>query len=153
MVSQLNVLILFFSFVYSSYGRRRVIVFDNVHSDEIHDIEYNVLHDLTFSQPTMGSTKDSTNTKNDDTNLDRRLDSKLFSSKTTSPEDHRVINLPGLDEESAAKIKQYAGHLPVDKNNEGFLFYWLFEATNEPEKGVITTTKLHVYNFLPLSFV
>lgn len=156
MISKLNVVIVFFSFIHNSYGRRRVLSSDNIHSEEIRDSEYNILHDLTFSQSTTLSTKDSTKTTVDnDTYLDpplstqRRLDSKLYSStastqsKTTTtlnPEDHRVINLPGLDTESAGTMKQYAGHLPVDMNNEGFLFYWLFEAAHEPENGMMMTS-------------
>lgn len=48
-------------------------------------------------------------------------------------DDHFVGELPGLD--SSTKITQYAGYLPVDVDSTGFLFYWLFEASKNPQDG------------------
>lgn len=73
----------------------------------------------------------------------------------TSPEDHRVINLPGFDNNNAnikkggfwnsfsqkrkslesQELVHYAGHLLVDPDNDGYFFYWLFEATINPESA------------------
>ena len=46
----------------------------------------------------------------------------------TSPDDHKVTNLPGLD--PTIKLTHYAGHLPIDNTGESYLFYWLFEASD-----------------------
>lgn len=46
----------------------------------------------------------------------------------TSAEDHRVRDLPGLEDSS---IVHYAGHIPIDIERNANLFYWLFEATTK----------------------
>jgi Serine carboxypeptidase len=51
-----------------------------------------------------------------------------------SPLTHLVKNLPGLAE--SEKIVHYAGHLTVDEEKGGNLFYWLIEAQNvDPRTG------------------
>lgn len=55
----------------------------------------------------------------------------LRRSLITSPEDHRVYNLPGLD--SSETIVHYAGHISVDSKSRGEFFYWLFDAKVNPE--------------------
>lgn len=58
----------------------------------------------------------------------RRLLSSLTSTESPQPktaEDHRVKSLPGLS--SSVNLVHYAGHLTVDVERSGNLFYWLFE--------------------------
>ena len=51
-----------------------------------------------------------------------------------TPLSHLVKNLPGLDE--SERIVHYAGHLSVDEEKGGNIFYWLIEAqTVDPAKG------------------
>ena len=51
-----------------------------------------------------------------------------------TPLSHLVKNLPGLDENE--RIVHYAGHLTVDEEKGGNIFYWLIEAqTVDPAKG------------------
>ena len=51
-----------------------------------------------------------------------------------TPLSHLVKNLPGLDENE--RIVHYAGHLTVDEEKGGNIFYWLIEAqTVDPLKG------------------
>jgi hypothetical protein len=52
----------------------------------------------------------------------------------TTPESHRVTSLPGLKE--SEKIVHFAGHINVDEQAEGNIFYWLIEAqTVDPATG------------------
>ena len=60
-----------------------------------------------------------------------RVNRRLSTQPPKSPEEHRVTNLPGLDSIASSKLSQFAGHLPVNKDNTGFLFYWLFEAETD----------------------
>lgn len=46
---------------------------------------------------------------------------------------HKVTSLPGLD--PSAPLSHYAGHLSVNKEGSGQLFYWLFEAELDPDTG------------------
>lgn len=51
-----------------------------------------------------------------------------------TPLTHLVKNLPGLAE--SEKIVHYAGHLTVDEEKGGNIFYWLIEAQNvDPRTG------------------
>ncbi|XP_071733148.1 serine carboxypeptidase-like 34 [Rutidosis leptorrhynchoides] len=43
----------------------------------------------------------------------------------------RVIDLPG---QPSVSFKQYAGYITVDESHGKALFYWFFEAVNNPEK-------------------
>ena len=45
--------------------------------------------------------------------------------QSLTPESHRVKNLPGLKD---TNIVHYAGHITVDPEKGGNLFYWLIEA-------------------------
>jgi serine carboxypeptidase-like clade 2 len=45
------------------------------------------------------------------------------------PNKHRVHNLPGAP--SDLSLVHYAGHLPVEDQGLGKLFYWLFESPEE----------------------
>lgn len=50
--------------------------------------------------------------------------------EATKAEDHKVVNLPGLDPDST--LSHYAGHLQLrNQGAAGALFYWLFEAPGE----------------------
>ena len=68
-----------------------------------------------------GNNTNNNTTKN---NIRRRLftDAKI-------PNDHKVNNLPGL----TGDLVHYAGHLMVDKQKQGYIFYWLFEKPKNPE--------------------
>jgi hypothetical protein len=57
-------------------------------------------------------------------NDDRRLSQRKLGG-TSRLEDHRVKSLPGLNSND---IVQYAGHITVDEQKNGNLFYWFFEA-------------------------
>jgi len=46
---------------------------------------------------------------------------------------HKVNSLPGLD--PSIHLNHFAGHLPVNKEGSGQLFYWLFEAEVDPDTG------------------
>ena len=51
-----------------------------------------------------------------------------------TPLNHLVKNLPGLSD--SEKIVHYAGHLTVDEEKGGNIFYWLIEAqTVDPRTG------------------
>lgn len=51
-----------------------------------------------------------------------------------TPLTHLVKNLPGLSE--SEKIVHYAGHITVDEEKGGNIFYWLIEAQNvDPRTG------------------
>lgn len=66
------------------------------------------------------------NTDKNTSSIRRRLftDAKV-------PNDHKVTNLPGLT--GNADLVHYAGHLLVDKQKQGYIFYWLFERPKNPE--------------------
>ena len=49
---------------------------------------------------------------------------------SSSCEDHRVTNLPGLDPNEP--LTHYAGHISVDAKSRGEFFYWLFESKIDP---------------------
>lgn len=49
---------------------------------------------------------------------------------SSSIEDHRITNLPGLD--TSIRLDQYAGHILVDSKTRGNFFYWLFESSKDP---------------------
>lgn len=51
---------------------------------------------------------------------------------SSSADEHRVTNLPGLDDTS---LQQWAGLLPVDDPATGKLFYWLFKADEDPDNN------------------
>lgn len=55
-----------------------------------------------------------------------RLSSKVLAEQ----EADRVIGLPGQPE---VNFTHYAGYITVNKTNGRALFYWFFEATQEPE--------------------
>lgn len=46
---------------------------------------------------------------------------------------HKVTSLPGLSPE--VSLNHFAGHLPVNKEGTGQLFYWFFEAEIDPDNG------------------
>lgn len=46
-------------------------------------------------------------------------------------ESHRVTSLPGLTPPNAS-IVHFAGHINVDSQNDGNIFYWLFESQHLP---------------------
>ena len=52
-----------------------------------------------------------------------------------SPEDHRVVNLPGLSASISGSTKQYAGFLQVDAERDGNIFYWLIEKPKDADKA------------------
>lgn len=54
----------------------------------------------------------------------------------TSHTQHRVDKLPGL---FPSNLVHYAGHILVDPENGGHLFYWLFETEVNPEEGTISS--------------
>ena len=60
---------------------------------------------------------------------------RRLTTQPKSPEEHRVSNLPDLDSIASSKLSQFAGHLPVNKDNSGFLFYWLFEAESDAKNA------------------
>lgn len=61
-----------------------------------------------------------------DANYPTALSLLLTSVVATSPEEHLVVALPGLND-GDLPTKQYAGHIPVV---DGFHFYWLFESAS-----------------------
>ena len=78
--------------------------------------------DLSFEFPDFEQLSEAENT------ADRRLES-------VTAESHRVTTLPGLSENE--KINHYAGHLLVDEEKEGNIFYWLIEAQGvDPATGI-----------------
>ena len=68
-------------------------------------------------------------------NVNDELDNTRFlkideSIGTASFKDHLVTDLPLLADKSMLG-DQYAGLLPVDKSGSSYLFYWLFEASED----------------------
>jgi carboxypeptidase D len=61
----------------------------------------------------------------------RRLQTQhLQGSRNThvsSSSSHKVTSLPGLAEDVAAKLSQYAGYLNIDAGKKSNIFYWLIE--------------------------
>lgn len=51
--------------------------------------------------------------------------------KLVTAADHKITVLPGLSQDDAASITQFAGHLNLVDPKAGALFYWLFEAPGE----------------------
>ena len=60
----------------------------------------------------------------------RKLSSTPAPPVPTDPAAHRITSLPGLP--STVNLVQYAGHLKVDEQHNGNLFYWLFERPVDP---------------------
>ncbi|OWM90667.1 serine carboxypeptidase-like 34 [Punica granatum] len=65
------------------------------------------------------------------TQPDRITRPKLSLAELTQQEADRVHRLPGQPEVS---FEQYAGYITVNESHGRALFYWFFEATEEPEK-------------------
>ena len=55
--------------------------------------------------------------------------------KLLNSNDHKIQQLPGLD--LSNNLSHFSGYLPVDKENSGQLFYWLFESASEPKTGTL----------------
>ncbi len=61
---------------------------------------------------------------------DVQIRRKLFTTQRLKSEDHLVTSLPGLNVKDL-EFNQYAGHIMVDSNKGGHLFYWLFESKKD----------------------
>lgn len=143
------IFILKFSFLYQSYNCRRRVQQNPLNVDKESNDRFNSFQssygyeevdseksefDTILSQ--LRANKQSNKTSNHFNTSYHTSDSyhrRYLQAK--SREDHFVTNLPGLDSTSSSKLKQYAGHLPVNKEQTGFLFYWLFEAEIDSKNG------------------
>ena len=96
-------------------GRRILHSNDNNNNNE----NYNLME----NQSLYGNNTYNNNTIN---NIRRKL-----SADAKVPNDHKVTSLPGLT--GYVDIVHYAGHLLVDKQKQGYFFYWLFEKPKNPE--------------------